>query len=268
MTAKTHNTLVFGILASGLGTYCKGITYTFADGPLAGKTFTGGTPCQVQQNGQTLDAVRFVEKFKNQTVNATYETRPELADLVTEYRQYRDKEVAQRKEAQAAHAAQVAAAQSPFLAAMHAEADALVAAIPADAVRVTVKSVTWADGDDILEMEAEGVSLTYRDVVFAGTACATFPGALSPFESIRVIYITRARLQEIQAEAAAKQAKTLAAQQERAAKFAEAAATGQPVLLYSLMDDCNDEDLDCSFDDINVYAEPDGTTSEQRVHCY
>lgn len=50
--------------------------------------------------------------------------------------------------------------------------------------------------------------------------------------------------------------------------FAEAKETGKKQILSKWMADCNDEDLDCSFDSIIKYANPNGTTSIERIHCY
>lgn len=270
-TTKPENALVFGTLFNGKEC-CKGITYTFTAGILAGKTFTGGRPCQAQQDGKTISVVRFAEKFKTQTVNATYSDKPELAELVAEYNEYQEGQTALRLAEQSAQAEQRKALTAPLIAAMRAEAEAIIAALPADAVRVTIKNVLWADGDEILEMEAEGVRLTYRDVQIAGIATATVPGALAPFESIRIITITQTRLDEIKnavfAKATEAQAKTEAAQAGRTAKFAEAARTGQPIFLLSYMADCDGSAEDCSFDNIETYAQPDGTTKEMRQHCH
>jgi hypothetical protein len=49
---------------------------------------------------------------------------------------------------------------------------------------------------------------------------------------------------------------------------AEAKKTGKPVLLYRYISDCNDPELECSTDIIYVYAMPDGTCSQERVHTY
>jgi hypothetical protein len=52
------------------------------------------------------------------------------------------------------------------------------------------------------------------------------------------------------------------------AKFEEAKATGKPVELYRFIVDCNDPRLECSTDIIIVYAMPDGSKDERRIHTY
>jgi len=47
-----------------------------------------------------------------------------------------------------------------------------------------------------------------------------------------------------------------------------AKATGEKQVLDSYTDDCDGSVYDCSFDNINVYAMPDGTTKTTRTHCY
>jgi len=52
------------------------------------------------------------------------------------------------------------------------------------------------------------------------------------------------------------------------AKFEEAKATGKPVELYRFIVNCNDPRLECSTDIIIVYAMPDGSKDERRIHTY
>ena len=47
-----------------------------------------------------------------------------------------------------------------------------------------------------------------------------------------------------------------------------AKATGEKQVIDSYTDDCDGSVYDCSFDNINVYAMPDGTTKTTRTHCY
>lgn len=53
-----------------------------------------------------------------------------------------------------------------------------------------------------------------------------------------------------------------------AAQLAEAAATGQPVVIESGMADCNDPKLECSQDFVEWCAMPDGTFRTFRTHTY
>jgi len=50
--------------------------------------------------------------------------------------------------------------------------------------------------------------------------------------------------------------------------FAKAKETGEPQIIRQWMDECNEKDLDCSFDNIIEYAMPDGTRKIERIHCY
>lgn len=51
-------------------------------------------------------------------------------------------------------------------------------------------------------------------------------------------------------------------------KFQEAKETGKPVELHRFVTDCNDPSQECSTDIVIVYAMPDGTTTEERIHTY
>ena len=51
-------------------------------------------------------------------------------------------------------------------------------------------------------------------------------------------------------------------------KFEEAKQTGKPQQLNRWMDECNDENEDCSLDEIIIFAMPDGTTKEKRFHTW
>jgi len=50
--------------------------------------------------------------------------------------------------------------------------------------------------------------------------------------------------------------------------FETARATGENQLLHSYTDDCDGSVHDCSFDNVNTYATPTGTTKTTRTHCY
>jgi hypothetical protein len=63
-------------------------------------------------------------------------------------------------------------------------------------------------------------------------------------------------------------AKKRAVKKEREMIFEEAKRLNQPVLFYKYTDDCNDPDEDCELDIVYVYAMPDGSESEKRVHTW
>lgn len=65
-----------------------------------------------------------------------------------------------------------------------------------------------------------------------------------------------------------KAAKKATKEADVAAKFAEAKETGEPVLLQSWTEDCNDPHEECSTDTIMTFAMPDGTRKTQRHHTW
>lgn len=66
----------------------------------------------------------------------------------------------------------------------------------------------------------------------------------------------------------AKAARIAEKEAERAARFAEAKATGKPVVLRRWSEECNDPNEDCSIDNLTEYAMPDGTTKVERHHTW
>ncbi len=72
----------------------------------------------------------------------------------------------------------------------------------------------------------------------------------------------RARKEQEEAEAKAK------AIAEREAKFAKAQETGQRVLLSQFCADCDGSAYECSMDVVSVWAMPDGTTAQTRIHAH
>ena len=72
----------------------------------------------------------------------------------------------------------------------------------------------------------------------------------------------RARKEQEEAEAKAK------AIAEREAKFAKARETGQRVLLRQYHTDCDGSATECSLDVVSVWAMPDGTTAQTRIHAH
>ena len=224
--------------------------------------------------GQSVIGIDCNVKGRN-NVYISLASRPELAALAENYKAISDAISAAQKAGHAKKDAERVKLAETLRAEMQVEIDRLLSLIPADHVRVHVKETGNFDGMPIYECEAAGVSgisFYNKAIVKHGTASATYPGAWAPFTKVVVASIPAAVLAEIraaqEADKAAKQAKSEAAKAERAAKFAEAAATGQPVLLHSFMADCDGSVEDCSFDNINVYAQPDGSTAERRVHCH
>lgn len=50
--------------------------------------------------------------------------------------------------------------------------------------------------------------------------------------------------------------------------FAQAKRTGQPVVLDSYSDECNDPREECDVDQVTIYAMPDGSTKTRRSHSW
>lgn len=92
-----------------------------------------------------------------------------------------------------------------------------------------------------------------------------------PLEAIKALgesFTYAAAVEYMQPVKAANDAKVAQAAANRQAKFDEAKATGQPVVLRKWTVECNDEHEDCSLDAITEYAMPDGTVNTKRVHTY
>jgi len=245
-------------------------------GALAGKTLTGGLPGPRKgADGETVPCVAFAPiKVGGKSVRPIlrYDTRPELAALVTQWEQATAAEQAQREAEYAVLQEQERQAEAPLLAAMREEADALAARIPTDCVRVEAIEAGNADGQKYYALRVGDFDISWQEATQVGTASATRPGALCPFAEEPVYYIPRARLAELQSEANAKaQAKAAAKAekaQQRTAAFAEAKATGQAVALSSWMEECDDDNEECSLDNVTLYALPGGTTETRRQHTW
>lgn len=167
------------------------------------------------------------------------------------------------------------AADRALIEAAKAKAAAIRASIPADQIEVDRRVVGNLDGDECCEYWAEGVELRHADLQFIGAAHATRPGAQSAFYSEIVYAITRERLDEIKGitaqKADARQAKWAAAEAAHAAKFEQAAQTGQPVPLESWTETRTVREGHESAEYLFIvteYAMPDGSTKEDAVNTY
>ncbi len=78
----------------------------------------------------------------------------------------------------------------------------------------------------------------------------------------------RERLQEARAERAAEKAEDEAERKRFEAAKAEAARTGENVLLRQHMVECDGSAQDCSQDFVRVFVRPDGTTRVERTHTF
>ena len=164
-------------------------------GVVAGMHLTGGIP--VVHEG--IKYVRFETKFKGQTIQAKYESRPELAALVAEYEAIEAQITADRTTKQAVRQAKQDAIDKPLIEAMKANEAPLRASIPADHVEVIIKQTGDLDGDPMLTYRADGIKLGWQDVNIIGVASAVRPGAMGAFVSVYIASISRERLEEIRA---------------------------------------------------------------------
>lgn len=57
-------------------------------------------------------------------------------------------------------------------------------------------------------------------------------------------------------------------EREKEAVFAKAKTTGEKQVLRKYMDECDGTACECSYDSITIYAMPDGSITEKRVHTH
>lgn len=82
------------------------------------------------------------------------------------------------------------------------------------------------------------------------------------FESAKEAYEKAIKVNE------EKEIKKVAAEAEIEAVYAEAKATGEKQVLRKYMDECDGTACECSYDAVTVYAMPDGSTSQVRIHTH
>jgi hypothetical protein len=109
---------------------------------------------------------------------------------------------------------------------------------------------------DLDSMQAIG----YRH---GGGLSTLFLATEEQIEALRALNNER-RAQKERAETEDK-AKT---QAEREAKFAKARETGERVLLRQYFTGCDGSAYECSMDVVSVWAMPDGTTAQTRIHTH
>ena len=115
-------------------------------------------------------------------------------------------ENAELKERWAAEREAKAAEDQQYLDKMNAEAEALIAQIPADHVQVTVEQTGDMDGDPILRYSVDGFEINWSEVNMLGCAEAVREGAWGAFATVRIASISRQRLEELKAESVQKDA--------------------------------------------------------------
>jgi len=155
---------------------------------------------------------------------------------------------------------------------MNAKAQELRNQIPAGHLEVTATIVGDFDGYPQIEYTVENVKINWQDVNVIGWASAVRPGAMGSFAKVCIASISAERLEEIKVKAVQKAAEVasivVAKEAEISAKFAEAKATGKPVLVHKWSEDCNDPSEECNVDYLCEYAMPDGTYKTERYHTW
>lgn len=167
------------------------------------------------------------------------------------------------------------AADNALTAEAKAKATRIRETIPVNEIEVEIRVTGNLDGDECREYWAEGVELKYSDLRFVGAASAVRPGAQGAFYTEAIYTVSRSRLDEIKSgantKASAAEAEIQQLETARAAKFAEAARSGQPVALESWVENrtVREGRDDCEYLFIvTKYAMPDGSTKEKAVNTY
>lgn len=88
------------------------------------------------------------------------------------------------------------------------------------------------------------------------------------FDSSNIAELLAVMRAKIAAREAAKNEKAEADTADEAEKFADAARTGNAVIISSSMVPCNSREEDCDHDTLTTYAMPDGTKKSVRAHAH
>ena len=233
-----------------------GITYTFQGGPLAGATLTGGIPETHPTAGEGVHFPATAENHKaakkvgqklkkDQKVFARLATCPGMAELAQIYKDGQRRDQEEKKAAEQRTIDDLKAGRT------------LIEARYYDGEYLSGHSVAGHEADLLIELGlAHPVSgwgtLVNREVIDALGEKFTYAQAA---------LLARPALEE-------KRRRETEAEQQRAAKFAEAQATGKPVKFAEWTDDCCERDFDCSLDIVTQYAMPDGSTKTERIHTH
>jgi len=186
----------------------------------------------------------------------------------------RGKEQSEREERWETERLEKIEKERPMLESMNKKAQEFRGQIPEDGIPVKIEKTGNMDGDDMLEYSVDGVKLSWRDIVYVGTASAIRPGAMGAFASVRVAYITRTKLEEIklknQAEKTGKEEKIQAEKQRIETLTNKAKNTGEKQLLNKwVTTKCmNHNYSECSFDVAGEYAYADGSKKIEYTCCY
>jgi hypothetical protein len=246
------------------------------DDPMRGVGVTTITRCYNVEMVQSKRVLRTSARTKNAKKDRdfyiTLASRPAL-DLLITNRDAINMEIDTARNAVHAAVRQMDLDRDNVLRAeMRAKAQEMERLIPAGHLRVTVTKAGSLDGDEFYNYEVGGEQIPHSAITVHGWATAIRPGAFGAFDSICVASIAPDVLAQIRAEKATRAAeratKTAQSAAERVAKFQQARTSGQPVAITTYMAECNDRRLECSTDAITIYAMPDGTTTEERVHTY
>lgn len=198
-------------------------------GPVAGKKLTGGKPQTV--NG--INFVAFEQKLNGQIIRVKYDTRPDLAALVDEYKAIEAAKQADREARRATKQAERDGIDQPLLNAMHTKTDKLRSQIPIGHVEVMVTKTGDLDGDPILEYTVDDIRLNWQDVNIIGWASAIRPGALGAFAEICIASIDKKQLEQIKAAQIKTTTDKLAAQAIREKELTETVIPVYAIEVYN-----------------------------------
>lgn len=234
-----------------------------------GKSLTGGRPEEI--SGKLV--VKFAEKHQGKYICMMYSNRPDLAALVSAYKEAGKKEQEDRDREWAEARAKEEAADAIEIEKMEKEIAALREKIPAGAISVVAQKVGNADGYPILQYTADGIEIGWQDIEVVGWASAIRPGATGAFMEECVCYILPEKLEEIKDRKREKEKKEEGGKAERKAKEEEVARSAritgvkQPLRTW-ITGECMNRSIDCSFDRACEYIMPDGSRKIEYVCCH
>lgn len=234
-----------------------------------GKSLTGGRPVEI--SGKL--GVKFAEKYQGKYICMMYSNRPDLAALVSAYKEAEKKEQEDRDREWAEARAKEKAIDAIEIEKMEKELVILREKIPAGAISVVAQKVGNADGYPILQYTADGIEIGWQDIEVVGWASAIRPGAMGAFKEECVCYILPEKLEEIKDRKREKEEKEeqlkakTKAKEEDVARKARETGVKQPLGTW-VTNECMRRNYDCSFDRACEYIMPDGSREIEYVCCY
>lgn len=234
-----------------------------------GKSLTGGRPEEI--SGKLV--VKFAEKHQGKYICMMYSNRPDLAAMVSAYKEVEKKEQEDRKIRWEDEHAKRIAADAIEIEKMEKELCRLRKEIPEGATVVYAQKIGNADGVPIMQYITAGIEISWQDIVVVGWASAIRPGAMGAFREECVCYILPEKLEKIKTEKLAKEKKEEEAKAGEKAKEEEVAnnarITGvkQPLRTW-MTNECMNGSIDCSFDSACEYIMPNGKRKIEYACCY